>query len=86
MKHLSDTFATIRASGPSPVTENRIERCLILLKTFLEEFDERAKRRPAVSTKDTSMKHIKITIKTEKGSFYPVLCLNKRTWIHCYCI
>jgi hypothetical protein len=69
MKYLSDTFATVRAQGPSPVTQNRIERCLILLKTFLEEFDERAKRRPALTPRETPVKHVKIAIKADKGFF-----------------
>ncbi|ELR15597.1 ubiquitin domain containing protein [Acanthamoeba castellanii str. Neff] len=50
MSHLSKEAATLKPDSPAPHgSQQRIQRCLTLLKTFVEDFDARGRKAAAVS-------------------------------------
>ena len=62
MKYLSNAV--------TKATESSIERCLILLRNFIEEFDDRAKRRATVATvANAGPKQVKLVIRADKGKY-----------------
>jgi hypothetical protein len=85
MKFMSDSMEQINANNVSEISskeltqqiesinEVRIERCLVLLKTYVQEFEDRTKRPTIpVAPKEAAIKQIKVWAKTDKGPVYMV--------------
>jgi hypothetical protein len=79
MKYLSTSVSLMSTDdGNSKNNEQRIERCLILLKSFIEEFEDRGRKKVQSQTKEVApqSKALTLFVKADKGTSYVIQMLS----------
>eukprot|EP01119_Soliformovum_irregulare_P021052 TRINITY_DN6926_c0_g2_i1.p1 TRINITY_DN6926_c0_g2~~TRINITY_DN6926_c0_g2_i1.p1 ORF type:complete len:2370 (+),score=711.86 TRINITY_DN6926_c0_g2_i1:42-7151(+) len=78
MKFLGDVLTGQR----DPTSDRKIERCLILLKSYVEELEGRSKKKPTLDPSTplaSSPKPLTLFIRTDKGPQYVIQMMSNET-------